>query len=131
MKRELFATGMPWEPIFAYSRAVRIGNQIWISGTTATNAKGEVIGENDPVAQTRQTLKNIEAALTKAGAGLKDVVRTRIYVTNMARDWEAVGRVHGEFFRDVRPATIIIEVSKLIDPKMLVEIDADAFVIES
>ncbi len=127
MKRTNIASGTPWEPVVGYSRAVRMGNLVFVAGTTATDETGQIVGQGDPGAQTVQVLKNIERALVRAGGGLKDVVRTRIFVKHI-RDWEIIGKAHGRVFGEIRPACTMVQVAGLVDAAMLLEIEADAVI---
>jgi enamine deaminase RidA (YjgF/YER057c/UK114 family) len=129
MRRQLYSSGTSWEPVVGYSRAVRVDGRIWVSGTTSTGSDGAIVGKGDPYAQAKQAIANIERALAAAGAVLADVVRTRIFVTDIAH-WQDIGRAHGEAFADIRPASTMVEVSRLIDPDLLVEIEADAVIID-
>jgi len=128
MRRQLYSSGTSWEPVVGYSRAVRVDGRIWVSGTTSTASDGSIVGKGDPYAQAKQVIANIERALAAAGARLSDVVRTRIFVTDIAH-WQDIGRAHGEAFADIRPATTMVEVSRPIDPDLLVEIEADAVIL--
>jgi enamine deaminase RidA (YjgF/YER057c/UK114 family) len=125
--RQNVASGTPWEPLVGYSRAVRVGNAVYVAGTTATDESGAIVGKGDPYAQTRQALRNIEQALTRAGATLKHVVRTRVFVSQI-EDWDIIGRAHGEVFGEIRPASTMVQVAGFVDPRMLVEIEADAVI---